>query len=94
MTDRLEALTEVTLAIARAAAAADETFAGELGTTLRLSLRGCAAQPALFAETLSWLERFEGGQGPVSRQRTISTSEREQADGTVSCSKESRDGGI
>jgi hypothetical protein len=59
MPDRVDALREVTLAIAEAAAERDPGFAAALGTSLRRSLRANACYPENFHETLDWLGRFE-----------------------------------
>jgi hypothetical protein len=61
MADRIEALEEVTLAIAHAAAERDAAFAEELGTQLRGSLQRHACEPAVFREAFDWLSRFEQG---------------------------------
>jgi hypothetical protein len=59
MNDRVNALREVTLAIAAAAADRDPDFAETLGTTLRRSLLASSGCPASFDETIAWLKRFE-----------------------------------
>lgn len=59
MKDRIDALTEVTLAIAHAAAEGNPAFRLALGTSLRRALCSNAAQPQVFYEALFWLERFE-----------------------------------
>lgn len=53
------AITEVTLAIARAAAAGNPGFAAALGTELRETMKRISFREKAFEETLSWLERFE-----------------------------------
>ncbi|MHA1554134.1 MAG: hypothetical protein ACTSU0_06950 [Alphaproteobacteria bacterium] len=60
MDEHKEALTEITLAIADAAARCDDTFGETLGTTLRQSLRYNADDPQLVGKTMRWLRRFEG----------------------------------
>lgn len=59
MNDRADALLEVTLAIAEAAAERDPGFSEALGTSLRRSLLANSHRPENFAETMQWLGRFE-----------------------------------
>jgi hypothetical protein len=59
MNDRMETMTELTLAIARAAALENPTFVVALGTLVRHALCCSADRPAVFEETLIWLRRFE-----------------------------------
>lgn len=59
MAGRHTALTEVTLAIARVAAANNPGFAAALGTELRQTMKRISFREKAFEETLSWLERFE-----------------------------------
>jgi hypothetical protein len=59
MPDRVDALREVTLAIAEAVAERDPGFAEVLGTSLRRSLKTSTHYPESFHETLDWLGRFE-----------------------------------
>jgi hypothetical protein len=60
MTTRKRALHEITLAVARAAAATHPKFAEALGTELRERLARMSAREKTFSEALQWLERFEG----------------------------------
>ena len=66
MTSRVDALEEVTLAIAVATARHDADFAERLGAQLRSSLQRNAPHPAVFRETFEWLLRFEDYAGEHS----------------------------
>jgi hypothetical protein len=59
MPDRIDALREVTLAIAEAAAERDPGFAKVLGGSLRRTMMANCRYPENFHETLEWLGRFE-----------------------------------
>ncbi len=59
MPDRIDALFEVTLAMAEAATERDPGFAKALGGSLRRSLQANTRYPENFHETLDWLARFE-----------------------------------
>jgi hypothetical protein len=72
-------MTVLTLAIARAAALENPAFAVALGTLVRHALSCSAARPAVFEETLSWLQRFEEGMASdraTSRPRALAASDR------------------
>ncbi len=64
MPDRVDALRDVTLAIAEAAAERDPGFAAALGTSLRRTLQANTRYPESFTETLDWLGRFEEAHRP------------------------------
>jgi hypothetical protein len=74
MKEQIDALTELTLAIARAAAEANPGFKIALGTTVRGSLCWNTSRPLVFQEILAWLEHFESEAVPEgSRQAQGST---------------------
>ena len=59
--ERIDALADVTLEVARAAARKDRAFVARLETGMRQSLAARADQPAAFREAWQWLMRFEEG---------------------------------
>lgn len=59
MKERIDALTEITLAIARAAAERDAAFAETLESGLRGALLNRSVDPLVFDEAFGWLARFE-----------------------------------
>jgi hypothetical protein len=65
MKEQIEALTEVTLAIARASTKSDAAFSDALEANLRDALLRRSADPLVFDQTFRWLERFESEESEV-----------------------------